>query len=223
MREIFNYDSKIMQTLMKLADMLILNVLYLICCLPIVTIGAAQAGMFSAMRQLTNKEDDNSPIKAFFKGFFNGFWKVTAVHTVFLVVLAIVVWILSATLVIAAAGGSRIPVWMCLAVLAVIAIFHSMLGPFHASFDCTTLQLAKNTYFVTMAYPLCAIAVGALVWLPAVVMVLDVYIFMRVFPVWSALYYSVAYLFSYSILKLAIAQLKDDFQKSQNPAEEQVG
>ena len=58
---LFSYDSKPMQILMFVGDLIILNILYLICCIPIFTIGAAQAGMYTACKVLLDKEDDSSP------------------------------------------------------------------------------------------------------------------------------------------------------------------
>ena len=54
---IFNYESKFNQMVMVLADMIILNLLYLICCIPIFTIGAAQAGLYTAVRAMRDDED----------------------------------------------------------------------------------------------------------------------------------------------------------------------
>ena len=36
----FNLDSPVMRFLTKVADLIILNILFLICCIPIVTIGS---------------------------------------------------------------------------------------------------------------------------------------------------------------------------------------
>ena len=63
---IFDYNSKFNQLLMTVADIIILNVLYLVCCIPVFTIGAAQAGLFTGIRVLLDKEDDSSCAKAFF-------------------------------------------------------------------------------------------------------------------------------------------------------------
>ena len=49
---IFNYESKFNQLLMTLADLIILNLLFVVCSLPIFTIGAAQAGLFTGIRVL---------------------------------------------------------------------------------------------------------------------------------------------------------------------------
>ena len=68
MNGLFSYDSKLMQVLGFIADLFLCNVLYMLCCIPIVTIGPAQAGLHNAMRTLGDTEDDRSAVKQFFKG-----------------------------------------------------------------------------------------------------------------------------------------------------------
>ena len=41
----FSYDSKLMTILNNLADLIFVNLLFIICCIPIVTIGAARAAL----------------------------------------------------------------------------------------------------------------------------------------------------------------------------------
>ena len=43
----FSYESKPMQILMLLGDLIILNLLFILCSLPVFTIGAAQAGLYT--------------------------------------------------------------------------------------------------------------------------------------------------------------------------------
>ena len=45
MDKIFNLDGKLMQTMNKFADIMFLNVITLICCIPIITIGPAITAM----------------------------------------------------------------------------------------------------------------------------------------------------------------------------------
>ena len=216
MNELFNYDSKLIQFLMKLADMIIMNVLFILLCIPIVTIGAAQSGLCAGIKQMMNKEDDNPAVKAFFKGFANGFGKITLVHTGFMVIIGLFVYLLYGALVYSG-GAFTLPAIMCTIVLVVCALFHAMLAPFHSHFDCTPWQLAKNMYFVVFAYFLRAVPVAVLVWLPIGAALLDFYIFMQAFPVWTFIYYSVAYLFVYSLMKKPFADLKKEFLDAQKP------
>ena len=204
-----------MQVLLKLADMIIMNLLFILCCIPIVTIGAAQAGLYSGIRQMMNKEDDNSCIKAFFKGFASGFLKINLVYTLFLLLMAALAYVLYILMVLKAGGFQAAPVWMPILILAIIALFSSMLTPFHASFDCTPWQLIRNMYFVVMAYFIRSLIVAVLIWLPVGVALLDLYIFMRALPIWTLIYYSLAFLFTFSLTKQPFEDLKEDFLEKQ--------
>ena len=82
---LFNYDSKLMQTLGFIADLFVCNLMFLIFSLPVVTMGAAFSGLHYAMRTLANNEDDRSAIKQFFIGFRNGFLKSTCANLLFMV------------------------------------------------------------------------------------------------------------------------------------------
>ena len=70
---IFNYESKVSQVLMFVADLIILNVCFILCCIPVFTIGAAQAALYSGVRTLLDPETDEKPRRIFFKEFVNSF------------------------------------------------------------------------------------------------------------------------------------------------------
>ena len=80
---IFSYESKFSQVLMFVADLAILNLVFVLCCIPIFTIGAAQAALYSGIRTLQDPEDGESPVKAFFRAFKIGFGSVTGAWFVF--------------------------------------------------------------------------------------------------------------------------------------------
>ena len=46
MSSFFNMDSPVMRFLSRLCDLMILNILCLICCIPIVTIGASITSLY---------------------------------------------------------------------------------------------------------------------------------------------------------------------------------
>ena len=53
----FSLDSKFMQVMSRVADLIILNVIYLVTCLPVVTIGAAGTAMYTVCFRLgTDRE-----------------------------------------------------------------------------------------------------------------------------------------------------------------------
>ena len=46
MDRIFNMDNKFFTFMGKAADLILLNIIFLICCLPVVTIGASVTAMY---------------------------------------------------------------------------------------------------------------------------------------------------------------------------------
>ena len=211
---IFNYESKFMQTLQFLADLMILNVLYVLCCAPIFTIGAAQAGLHKAIRVMTDPEDDSSIAKAFFKGFIGGFGKVTLAWGAFTLVIAALIYFGY----IAIAFGS--PVWPIGVALAIVAWFQTGVPALHCWFDCTAIQLIRNALFFTLAHPLRTLGAAALLWFPLILFMSPWnFYFMAAAMLWVALYYSVAILFGQSLLKKPLNKLAKRFQE---PAEEET-
>ena len=64
----FQYDSPLMSTLNKITDIILLNLCTLICCIPIITIGASlTAAHYTALKM--HRDTDNYVIKNFFHSF----------------------------------------------------------------------------------------------------------------------------------------------------------
>lgn len=82
---IFKFDSPVMQFLGKVADYIILNVLWLICCIPIITIGAATTAKYYVGMKLT-KDEEVSIIKPFFKSFKENFKQATILWVILFVI-----------------------------------------------------------------------------------------------------------------------------------------
>ena len=209
----FSYESKPMQILMFLGDVIILNVIYLVCCIPIFTIGAAQSGMFTACKVLLDKEDDSSPYAAFWRGFTKGFGTVTLAWGIMTLVLAVVAY----GAVTAALLGA--PVWLVLIAVAMCAIFQTLVPAFHSRFGCTWWQLIHNSWFLLFAYPLRSIATVAAVWIPLGYLSVclyngNLYDFMALTPIWGTLYFGTAFCFGSGFLKKPFAVLTQHFNET---------
>lgn len=215
MKGLFSYDSPVMQILMYIGDLIILNFIYLICCVPVFTIGAAQAGMYTAMRVLNDKEDDSSVSAAFFRGFANGFGKVTLGWGLLSLALVLVG--------VAAALGYAfgLPMWISIVSFCVAALFHSLVPAFHSRFGCTAMQLIRNSWFLAVAHPLRSLGVTALLWLPVVLFLTNTNLFMMATPVWGTLYFSTAFLFAELLLRKPFKTLVDDFNEKHPPQPEE--
>ena len=76
MGKLFNPDSPIMQGLIKISDMVVLNFLCILCCIPIITIGAAVTALYDAMGRMMR--DEGGIYKAYFKALKSNFKQATA-------------------------------------------------------------------------------------------------------------------------------------------------
>jgi len=56
MGKFFNLDSPLMRFMTKLADLMILNLLFLITCIPVITIGAAWTSLYYVTLKMVKDE-----------------------------------------------------------------------------------------------------------------------------------------------------------------------
>ena len=78
MNSFFNYEGPFFNVLNRLSDLVILNVLWFICCLPIVTIGASTTALYYVTIKIVNDEDAYVA-KNFFKSFRQNFLQSTVI------------------------------------------------------------------------------------------------------------------------------------------------
>ena len=222
----FNYESKPMQILMLLGDLIIMNFLYILCSLPIFTIGAAQTALYTGIKTLLDPEDDTYCSAAFFKGFKTGFKQITIAWCL----LGVLVAILGAvTLLCIYYTGSynSIQFWSAIIGLGIVALFQSLLPLFHARFNCTAMQLIRNAWFLALAHPIRSLFVAAVTWLPVILFVTINFVdFMTITPIFLLIYFSGTYLFGFSYMKKPFQVLIDHYNETHGitppPAEEEV-
>ena len=68
MNRLFNMDNKFFTFMSRIADLIILNILCIICCLPIVTIGPSICAMFYITLKMVRNEESYI-VRGFFKSF----------------------------------------------------------------------------------------------------------------------------------------------------------
>lgn len=75
--------------LTRLADLVLVNVLWLACCIPIVTIGASAAAMYRVVFDMIEQKDDASVFTAFFHAFRLNWKQATAIWFILLGILLV--------------------------------------------------------------------------------------------------------------------------------------
>ena len=68
-------DNAVTHALSKICDMVCLNIMWLICCIPVVTIGASTTALYSVMLKMVKNEEGY-----IFRGFFKAFKEKQVVY-----------------------------------------------------------------------------------------------------------------------------------------------
>lgn len=162
MRNLFNLDGPLMQLINKVVYSVYLNILWFICCIPIVTIGASTTALFYVTLKIA-KNDEGNITKAFFHSFRVNLKQSTIVWMILLcmgIILGVdgyvvyhmryenAFWTLcTAFLIIAAAA---------------YAIVLMYIFPLMARFENTISAMFKNALFMGIQFLFCTISMAAI-------------------------------------------------------------
>ena len=91
---LFNYDNPVWRFIGKLGDLILLNLLWTVCSIPVITIGASTTAVYYVTLKMVRDEND-STVRSFFHSFKDNFKQATAIWAIFLAVgliLAFDIW-----------------------------------------------------------------------------------------------------------------------------------
>lgn len=160
--KIFDLDSPLMNVLNKMADLMWLNILTLICCIPIITAGAAFTSMhYVALKIVRNEESYIT--RSFFKSFKTNFRQATLIWLLILLIAAVLggdYYIItksgiqfSSVLVILIMAAAVLVICTTLYVFPVLAKFdNTIMGTIRNAFIMSILQLPKTVVMFVMAF-----------------------------------------------------------------------
>ena len=162
----FSYDSKFSQLILKLCYACYLNLLWVICSLPIVTIGASTTAIYYTSLKIIREEDANIGAK-FFHYFRENFrqatvlWLIMLAAGLFLGGDIYLVWHLRT-----GASGTPAVLWtLCLALLIAAALVYVIVleyvFPLLASVSNTNLAMLRNSFLIGTHYLFATILVFA--------------------------------------------------------------
>ena len=90
MKSILDFDNPFIQLLCRVGDLMIANFLFLVCCVPVVTVGASLAGLIKVVQSLSLGGEPGIA-RTFFRGFKENFRQATVIWLIFaLLVLSLV-------------------------------------------------------------------------------------------------------------------------------------
>lgn len=149
MNRFFGLDSGLMRFLTALANLAILNVLFIVCSLPVVTLGASLTALNYVVLQMIRQEDSYI-VRGFFRGFKQNFLQATAIWLILLaagIFLGLDYWSVSLYFT----GIIRSVMLVGLTVLAVIWVMVFLyVFALQARYENTVKQTMKNALFIAL-------------------------------------------------------------------------
>ena len=146
--KIFNLDNWIMRFFSRIFDVVILNFAFIICCIPIITIGASLTAMYSITLKMVRNEESHI-IRGFLKAFKQNFKQGTVIG----VIAIIITFFITVDLrIIGIIGDDKFKVLQVLCyVLAIWAyIIFLYAFPLLAKFKNRTKEVFKNSFILSV-------------------------------------------------------------------------
>lgn len=207
MRFIFSPDSQIMVVLSRICDLVILNVVFVLTCIPLFTIGPALAALNDVCFRLdTSREGKLLP--TYFRAFRENFLQGTLLWLLLLLMGAASCVNMAR---FSAIGGS-VGFGLCLlsmGVLILILLVHSYVFPLLSRYRNTTLGTLRAALLLALGHfprALAAVVIHSLPWL---ILLVNVYTFLRLGILWLALYFAAATYLTSRLLLLPLARQED--------------
>ena len=169
---IFKIDSPIFNGLSRIADIFLLNLLWILCSIPIITIGASTTALYYCMMKI-NREKDSGIIGMFFGSFRQNF-KQGCILTIFFIFSGVFLYVdIQACKAI---GGvlKNIIIVILLVLVVIWGVMISYTFPLLAQFDNTLKNILKNSILLAISnikktvpiFILNAVPVVLFFWLP---------------------------------------------------------
>lgn len=150
----FSYDSTFSRIIRKIWSCLLINTLWTICCLPVITAGAATSAMFYAVRK-NIIHDESHPWSCFWRGFKREFKQATLIWLIFLAVGLLFIFDIYYFLQMLKNGDSEGTLFLLIAVMLVLAV---LLFTYVYAYSCTfsdkISRVLKNSFLIMMSHPL---------------------------------------------------------------------
>lgn len=194
MYKLFDLNSPLMRFMSRMTDLVFLSLLWLVCCLPIITIGPATAAMCFVAMKLARKEEIKVST-TFFRSFKVNFKQGVILNLIFIAVGAVLIADMFYFGFAEAEGGTGLTViqaaFWAISIWALCVMFYAY--PMQAQFYNPIRRTLKNAVILSMQKPVNTVIVFVLNMFPFIFVYVSVKItsslelFVRTAPIWILL------------------------------------
>lgn len=204
------FESKAMQMLGRIGDIMLLNIVYVITCLPIVTIGAATAAMYTVCFRFGTVSEGHA-LKTYFKAFGSNFKQGTVIFLILLVYIL-------------CAGFCTILFYNLNSVLHYAFILFALFGvlgltsfcyafPLISQFENRIKGVLYNSFVFSVSYFPKSLLMAAMTFFPVILFFVNPYLYDRIGLIWYMLYYAVAACANVQLLRPVFAPFMPEPEK----------
>lgn len=200
MGKIFSLDSPFVQFMNRVADIMWLNILFIICCIPVITIGASVTAMYYVTLKMVRNEESYIT-KSFFKSFKLNFRQATVIWLILAIaggLLAFDYAIMTGRLGVSIENSTLASAMQVL--LIVVFIFYiftaTFVFPVLSKFYNSIKNTIKNAFIMSIRHfpvTLACIAVGIIVAL--LIIYIPIMLMLSIFLLFSLAAYACSFLF----------------------------
>ena len=185
----FSPDSKIMQVLGRITDLILLNLLFLVTCLPIFTIGAAATALYAMCFRLM-QEEYSGIMKSYFRAFRDNFKQGTLIWLLLVLIIGPALYYFYVLVSLDSLLRHLGFLFMILGLLSVMTA--SYVFPWISQFENSTPQALKNALVLSISHLPRTAAVLVINLLPLIVWFINPERFIQISFLWIALYAAAA-------------------------------
>ncbi len=198
-----------MRAIGRVGDLALVNILFLVCSIPVITLGASATALYTVSLQMVRGEEKQL-VKTFFSAFGRNFGQATLLTVLFLLLGAGL--FLDLRVMQANPGAFPLVFWVGSGLLALaVAITLPFAFALQARFDNSVWKALKNAFVLAVTHPLTALFAAALTLLP-----LGLLLFAPYYMLLSSIFW---FLFGFSLTTVAISWLMNRVLQPWVPAE----
>ena len=215
--DIFKYDSPLMSFLNTVFDLMFLNILCFVCCIPIITIGPALAAKYDVAMRIVRKEEP-AIFRPFFRAFKNNFKQSIIIWSVLLVACFLLFidwnWIFQNGI------GNVSPFYLMAAIITtlIVSFIIMTIFPIIARFQVTIREAFKTSVLFSMIYFLGLLSVS-------IISVFSVYLcikYMRFLPLVVVVSHVIIVFCLCLILVRGFSRLEEKYADSESSEEDEA-
>lgn len=208
MRFVLNPDSKLMQYLSWICDLAVLNVVFLLTCVPIFTIGTANAALYATVFPMDTPKE-GSLLRTYFRAFRENFRQGTVLGLLFLLFFAATIVNMVQFSQIGGLFGKLLLV-LTACILSVLVMMFSYTFPLQSQFQNAVPNTLKNALLLSIAHLPRTFVICSVNCFPWAFFLMNLYAFARISLLWLFLYFSAAAFFNSRLLQKVFAPYREE-------------